>query len=308
MTSGQPVRVRRIAPYPFELFRRSPAHPGNASIAGEVGLDFLLFADHMTLEPLKAGLERWFGSVFAVIGYEINDPDNKNHYLAYGLSEILPPDFARREYVRRVREEGGMGFIAHPDEKRTLFPDVPPIRGRRGTRRVSTHRDMEPFVRMARTHHPHEQILPLLHPLKYLEGPEPETMERWDRLNRTGPMAGIGGTDAHAYPYRVGPIHHLYLPLQDSFQGHTTHVLLPEPLSRDAESENRRYSCAQERKVLYYQLSLGRLPRIPFLRFRGRRRFHYGRHGPGEFGGVDRNRSASGTHRASQGRGNYRLD
>ncbi len=100
--------------------------PEIASIAGEVGLDFLLFADHMTLEPLKAGLERWFGSVFAVIGYEINDPDNKNHYLAYGLSAILPPGLEAVEYVRRVREEGGIGFIAHPDEKRTLMPDVPP--------------------------------------------------------------------------------------------------------------------------------------------------------------------------------------
>ncbi len=209
--------------------------PEIASIAGEVGLDFLLFADHMTLEPLKAGLERWFGSVFAVIGYEINDPDNKNHYLAYGLSEILPPGLAAGEYVRRVREEGGMGFIAHPDEKRTLFPDVPPY--------PWTAWDAAGFDGIEIWNHSSEWLerithtnkyFRLLHPLKYLEGPEPETLERWDRLNRTGPMAGIGGTDAHAYPYRVGPITIYIFRYKILFKGIRTHVLLPEPLSRDA--------------------------------------------------------------------------
>ena len=53
--------------------------PEIVDIAAQCSIDFLMFADHNTLEPLKVGLERWFGSVLSIIGYETNDDDNKNH-------------------------------------------------------------------------------------------------------------------------------------------------------------------------------------------------------------------------------------
>ena len=65
--------------------------PEIADIAGEVGLDFIMISDHMTLEALQQGLEGFYGDTAVLIGYEINDPDDKNHYLAFGLNEILPP-------------------------------------------------------------------------------------------------------------------------------------------------------------------------------------------------------------------------
>ncbi len=211
--------------------------PEIAGIAAQVGLDFLLFADHMTLDPLKAELERWYGSTLAIIGYEINDPDNCNHYLAYGLKEILQPGLSAPEYVRGVREAGGIGFIAHPDEKRTAIPEIPPYpwtaweaEGYDGIE-IWNH-SSEWLERITHTN----KYFRFLHPLKYLEGPEPETLERWDRLNRTSPMPGIGGADAHAYPYRIGPITVYIFRYKVLFRGIRTHVLLHEPILHDPTS------------------------------------------------------------------------
>ncbi|MFA6472985.1 MAG: histidinol-phosphatase [Candidatus Latescibacterota bacterium] len=209
--------------------------PEIAEIASQVGIDFLLFADHMTLEPLKAGMERWFGSVLSIIGYEINDPDNKNHYLAYGLKEVLPPGFSAKEYVSAARDAGAIGFIAHPDEKRTAIPEIPPY--------PWTAWDVEGYDGIEIWNHSSEWLekithtnkyFRLLHPLSYLQGPEPETLERWDRLNLHRAMPGIGGTDAHAYPYRVGPVTIYIFRYKVLFRGIRTHVLLDEPLPEEA--------------------------------------------------------------------------
>lgn len=205
-----------------------------AEIAGECDIDFLLFADHMTLEPLKRGLEKWYGSVLAVIGYEINDPDNINHYLAFGLNEVLPPDLTAQEYVRRVREAGGTGFIAHPDEKRTAFPDFPPYPWRAWDAvgydgiEIWNHSSewMESLNKI-------NCIYMVLHPLRLLKGPVPETLERWDRLNKTQSVPGIGGLDAHAYPYAIGPLTLYIFRYKVLFKGIRTHILVPGELPED---------------------------------------------------------------------------
>ena len=209
--------------------------PDIAGIAGESGIDFLLFADHMTLEPLRQGMQKWFGPVLAVIGYEANDPDNRNHYLIYGLTETLTSGLSAQEYVRRVKEVGGIGFIAHPDEKRIAFPKFPPYPwtawdavGYDGIE-VWNHSSewLEKLNRFNKYYH-------VLHPLKFLRGPEPETLARWDHLNLTRSMPGIGGIDAHAYPYRLGPFTIYIFRYKVLFKGIRTHILVDEPLSADA--------------------------------------------------------------------------
>lgn len=208
--------------------------PEIAGIAGKVGLDFLLFADHMTLDPVAQGFERWYGDVLGIIGYEINDPDNQNHYLAYGIDEVLPSNLTASEYVAEVRRQGGIGFIAHPDEKRKALPEHPPF--------PWTEWDAEGFDGIEIWNHSSEWLerithsnkyFRVLHPLKNLQGPEPETLVRWDAMNRDGVMAGIGGTDAHAYPYRVGPITIYIFRYKVLFKGIRTHVILDEALTRE---------------------------------------------------------------------------
>jgi len=210
--------------------------PEIAEIASKCGLDFLLFADHMTLESLKHGMQRWFGSVLSIIGYEINDADNKNHYLVFGLDEILPPEFTSHEYVRTAREKGAIGFIAHPDEKRSSMPELPPY--------PWTNWEVEGYDGIEIWNHSSEWLEKInninkyyfiLHPLKYLKGPESETLERWDMLNKTSVMPGIGGLDAHAYPYHYGPLTIYIFRYKVLFHGIRTHVILDEQLTEDVD-------------------------------------------------------------------------
>ena len=214
--------------------------PEIAEIAGECSLDFLMFADHMTLEPIKRGLEKWYGSVLAIIGYEINDAQNINHYLAFGLDEILPPEMTAQEYVRGVKEAGGVGFIAHPDEKRTAMPSYPPY--------PWTAWDAEGYDGIEIWNHASEWMEALnnfnkyymvLHPLSFLKGPEQKTLDRWDRMNKNGVMPGIGGVDAHAYPYRLGPFTIYLFRYKVLFKGIRTHILLNDSMPEDVPEAKR---------------------------------------------------------------------
>ena len=209
--------------------------PEIVDIASQCKLDYLMFADHNTLEPLTADMERWFGSVLSIIGYETNDDDNKNHYLIYGLEEMVLPHNNAREYVREVKERKGLGFIAHPDEKRSAIPDYPPypwtdwsVEGYDGIE-IWNHASewMEKLTHTNKYFH-------VLHPLKFLNGPEKETLRRWDNLNITDCVPGIGGIDAHAYPYRIGPITIYIFRYKVLFKGIRTHVLLEDVISDDA--------------------------------------------------------------------------
>ena len=57
------------------------------SDANEVGLDYIMLTDHNTLRALKEGYEGWHGNTLLLVGCEINDKENKNHYLAFGIDE-----------------------------------------------------------------------------------------------------------------------------------------------------------------------------------------------------------------------------
>ena len=139
------------------------------------------------------------------------------------------------EYVKQAHEAGAIGFIAHPDEKRVAMPDYPPYpwlawdaEGYDGIE-IWNH-SSEWLERVTHTN----KYFRVLHPLKYLKGPEPETLVRWDEMNRTKVMAGIGGTDAHAYPYRFGPITFYIFRYKVLFKGIRTHVILGDKLTKDA--------------------------------------------------------------------------
>ena len=210
--------------------------PEIAKIAHHTGLDFLMFNDHMTLEPLRDGMQRWYDSVLAIIGYEINDDSNRNHYLVYGLEKILPDNLSVYEYVKSAHDSGAVGFIAHPDEKRSSLPAHPPY--------PWVAWDAEGFDGIEIWNHSSEWLESLTplnkyfriwHPLKYLEGPGEEILARWDELNRTQVVVGIGGTDAHAYPYKIGPLTVQIFRYKVLFKGIRTHVLLDEELTEDVE-------------------------------------------------------------------------
>lgn len=206
--------------------------PEIAEIASTKQLDFLMFSDHNTLEPKRQGLEGWHGPVLVLIGYEINDPDDRNHYLAFGLDHEVGDGLKAAEYVRRVHKQGGFGVIAHPAEKRNFSEAYPPY--------PWTDWDVKEFDGIEIWNQLSEWIegvtrsnigWRILHPLRSIRFPVWETLERWDRLNRSRHVVGIGGIDVHAFQIKVFGLFPVEIyPYKVQFKSIRTHVLTTKPL------------------------------------------------------------------------------
>lgn len=209
--------------------------PDIVRFAGEVGLDFIMTSDHNTLRPKQDGHEGWHDGVMMLIGYEINDKDDRNHYLAFGLDKTVGVRISAQEYVRRVKDRGGIGFIAHPDEQRCSMPEHPAY--------PWTAWDSEDFTGIEIWNHMSEWVEGLteenkfqrfIHPLKSITAPPPVTLRRWDDLSRRRLVVGIGGIDAHAHKADViGFFDVEVFPYKVMFKSIHTHVLLDEPLRRN---------------------------------------------------------------------------
>jgi len=178
--------------------------PEIAKIAGEVDLDFLMFTDHNTLQPKRDQLEGWYDGVLVIIGYEINDADDLNHYLAFNVDAEVPQGISPLEYVEAVNRQGGYGIIAHPDEKRSAIKAYPPYPWK--VWESGHFNGIEIWNQMSEwmeglTHL--NKYWRAMHPRRSIISPMPETLAKWDELNTIRPVVGIGGVDAHGHLYRL---------------------------------------------------------------------------------------------------------
>jgi len=206
--------------------------PEIAGLAGKTSLDFLMFSDHNTREPKRQGLEGGYGNVVVLIGCEINDPDDRNHFLAFWIDQEVGEGLYAREYVQKVKESGGFGVIAHPAEKRNFSEAYPPypwtdwdVDGFDGIEIWNQMSEwMEGITRR-------NWMWRILHPLRSIRYPVWETLERWDRLNRSRRIVGLGGIDVHAYTFKVFGVFPMEIyPYKVQFKSIRTHVLTRRPL------------------------------------------------------------------------------
>jgi hypothetical protein len=207
--------------------------PEIAKFADEVGLDFILLTDHNTLRALQEGYEKWYGNTLLLVGCELNDKENKNHYLAFGIDEAFTTRTPAKKYVAKVKELGGIGFLAHPHEKREHkeHPAYP-----------WTEWDTEDFTGIEIWNHMSEwtenlteenKYRSFLHPLRTINAPPNETLKVWDELNQKRKVIGIGGIDAHAHKYNlVGFLEVEIFPYKVLFKSVRTHVLLDEAIKK----------------------------------------------------------------------------
>lgn len=213
--------------------------PDIAKYAGEVGLDFILLTDHNTLRALDEGFEKWYGNTLVLVGVEINDKENKNHYLAFGINEAFSTRTPAIKYVAKVKEQGGIGFLAHPHEKRKHkeHPAYP-----------WTEWDTEDFTGIEIWNHMSEWVENLteenkyrsfLHPLRTVSAPPKETLKVWDELNLKRKVVGIGGIDAHAHKYNlVGFLEVEIFPYKVLFKSIRTHILTDESLKKGKSTKD----------------------------------------------------------------------
>jgi hypothetical protein len=214
--------------------------PDIAKFANEVGLDFVILTDHNTLRALHEGYEKWYGNALFLVGVEINDKENKNHYLAFGIDDAFSTRLPAKDYVRKVKEAGGVGFLAHPHEKRTHMKEHPPF--------PWTDWDIKEFDGIEIWNHMSEWMENLteenkyrsfLHPLRTIESPPKETLEIWDKLNLERKVTAIGGVDAHAHKYNLlGFMEVEIFPYKVLFKSIHTHVLLDEEIKKGTSQKS----------------------------------------------------------------------
>lgn len=216
----------------------SKSIPEIVKAACSVGLDFLLISDHMTLQALHDGYEGWYEGVLVLVGYEIHDPNNRNHYLAFNLEKMVEPGLAAEEYVKKVKEAGGIGFVSHPSERRNALPEYPSY--------PWTAWDVDGFDGIEIWNYMSEWMEGLTRGNKLwhylfhrdrLLGPAGETLRWWDELNHRKKVVGIGGVDAHGIPHRWGPFTLVVFPYRPLFQSVRTHVLINRPLHGNIQQD-----------------------------------------------------------------------
>lgn len=209
--------------------------PEIARYASEVGVDIVLMTDHNTLRPLKDGLEGWYGNTLVLIGTEINDQKNQNHYLAFGIKNTYDNRLTAAEYVRKVKEEGGIGFIAHPFEKRNNMKEHPPY--------PWTDWSIDDYDGIEIWNHMSEWMEGLteqnkyqrfIHPLRTVERPNSESIALWDKKALKRRIVGIAGVDAHAYKQNMFGFFEVEIfPYKVLFKSLRTNIFCSEKLILD---------------------------------------------------------------------------
>lgn len=232
------------------------SHQDIANAAIKAGIDAVLVTDHNVLVAGKEGYHRdGKRRVLMLIGEEVHDQarqPQKNHLLVFNAQREVAT-FANDPQILldNVRRAGGLSFIAHPNDK-----DCHPIREPAidwVDWQVQGYTGLELWNHLSELKSSSPTILHIafyvFFPHLMSNGPEPETITRWDALHSQGKrVVAIGGSDAHALVARAGPIKRLVYPYEWHFRGVNTHLMTPTALSGDLDTD---------RKMVYEALAAG---------------------------------------------------
>jgi hypothetical protein len=208
--------------------------------AQRAGLDVLLINDHDTLAAKDKGIEGYHDHVLVLIGFEYSGPHN--HYLVYGLDRCPDYDWRRpQDFIDQVKAMGGVGFLAHPFEQGSPLSEGGQaftwidwsVNGFDG---LCLWNYMSMWKTKARDYP--SAIYHYIFRSQTLGGPDDEVLAKWDELGQNRRVAGIAGTDAHAFKVKLaGPLCMQIFPYEYLFRAFNTHLLVHEPLAGNPEAD-----------------------------------------------------------------------
>ncbi len=233
--------------------------PEIISLARKAGVDVLVMTDHRTLQGKREGFEGWHEDVLVLFGEEINDNDEKNHYLGLGYDEEVPGNLGPKGYVAEVRKRGGFGFLAHPQERGIIHPKfhaypwtANDVEGYDGIEIWNWMSAFKGSVRMGNA------LWRLLFPHTGVRAPDPKVLEMWDRANKQRKVVAIGGMDAHALGYRFLGIRFTVFPYELVLRTLRTQVLLPGPLVKEGvEDREAVFTALREGRCYVANIAFG---------------------------------------------------
>ena len=228
-------------------------HDQIALAASQAGLDFVVVTDHNLWVQGPQGYHR---NVLVLIGEEIHNArryPQVDHLLAYGAEAELSQCAAHpQELIDAVRAHGGLAFIAHPHDYALKFMHEPGIPWVDWDVDGYTGLEIWNYMSEFKTRLPNRLMafLYAYQPQRAIRGPFKETLKLWDDLLAAGRrVIGMGGADAHANPYVLGPIKRVIFPYEYLFRCVNTHLLLDEALTGDVE---------YDKYLIYSALASGR--------------------------------------------------
>lgn len=197
--------------------------------ATEVDLDYVVVTDHMTLEGKERHYEGVYRKLLVLVGYEHNDSNDQNHYLAIGTSEVVAEQESVQGYINAIRNAGGTGFLAHPAEERRYFKQYPPypwtawdVTGFDG---IELWNHMSEWVESLKNW---RSFIRIFYPRRFLKGIPQSLLKRWDSLNMSRFVSGIGGVDAHTFHLKKGIFRVQIFPIKVELKGIRTHLYVPD--------------------------------------------------------------------------------
>jgi hypothetical protein len=221
------------------------SHQDIVNAAMDSGLDAVIVTDHnVWVDGPQGYYQDGNKRLLMLIGEEIHDQardPQKNHLLVFGAQrELAPlaPDLPR--LLTAIRQAGAIAFIAHPvDPAAPAFnePDISwvdwdfqDISG------IELWNAMSEFKSKLKSKL--HAVFYAFNPKRIAQGPFTKTLQIWDQLLSSGKkIAVLGGSDAHALPGKLGPIHRTLFPYRFHFQAINTHLFIPQPLSGEAVND-----------------------------------------------------------------------
>lgn len=202
-----------------------------AGDAKKAGLDWIIITDHNSLDALHNNEEGWYDGVAVIIGEEIT-PDPGDHYLAFGLKKNIPAFENPLDNIKAVKDQGGIGFIAHPDESLERKNPYRPLRWSdwniKGFDGIEIWNYTSDWID---NYNKNLNFINLFIKHRLLKGPTENVLKWWDGLNNENGeiVPAIGGLDTHAFKVGILTI----FPYYDSFKTVTNYLVLRNELSSD---------------------------------------------------------------------------
>jgi hypothetical protein len=222
-------------------------HKDIAEAALQAGVDVVIVTDHNVLvNEAEKYYQRGNQRVLMLIGEEIHDrtlSPQKNHLLVIGAGRELAALGAKTQrLVDQVQKEGGVCFIAHPNdphlallEEEAISWEAWDVNGFTGIELWNAMSEMKKVVQ-SRV----DGLFYAYFPHYIARGPDPQTIKKWDELTGRGQkVVAVGGSDAHAFEMSMGPIRRVLFPYAFHFQTINTHVLVERPLSSDLYTDRQ---------------------------------------------------------------------
>lgn len=211
-----------------------------ARAAKKAGLSWIIVTDHNNMNA-KEGL---YDGVYVIVGEEIS-PESGNHYVAIDIKEPISSDMPAEEYIQKVKEQGGFGFIVHPDEqklRKNSYKSLPwqdwTIKNFGG---IEIWNYMSNWVDKYNSRNLFKILNAYLFRNRVLPAPTEKIMNWWDDLNNENYhiIPAIGGVDAHAFNIKRVFITVKIFPYKNIFSTVNNVIHLNEPLSDDFEKSKK---------------------------------------------------------------------